>query len=196
MSRGVSESAALAEAGARHSASLWTLSGTAAPPERGAPPRASHVSPRTQGWRAEARPRRHTLTPKTARSQHAGAPATLKTALRLPHGAAAAERARYMAGAGEAAVGLGLLEHQIQLLVLAPLELLVLLRRRLGAVDSLRTWPGFWVGVRVGVGARARARLILGLGSARVRLAQSQLPHRAKPRHCASRAGASAPWRS
>ena len=31
---------------------------------------------------------------KTAHSQHAGAPATLKTALRLPHGAVAAERAR------------------------------------------------------------------------------------------------------
>ena len=131
--------------------------------------------------------------PKTAHSQHAGAPATLKTALRLPHGAVAAERARYMAGAGEAAVGLGLLEHPI---VMALLPLHVLLRRRLGAVDSLRTWPGFWVGVRVGVGARARVRLTLGLGSARVRLAQSQLPHRAKPRHCASRAGASAPWRS
>ena len=131
--------------------------------------------------------------PKTAHSQHAGAPATLKTSLRLPHGAVAAERARYMASAGEAAVGLGLLEHPI---VMALLPLHVLLRRCLGAVDSLRTWPGFWVGVRVGVGARARARLILGLGSARVRLAQSQLPHRAKPRHCASRAGASAPWRS
>ena len=55
-----------------------------------------------------------------------------------------------MAGAGEAAVGLGLLEHQIQLLVLAPLELLVLLRRRLGAVDSLCTWLG--LGLELGLG--------------------------------------------
>ena len=63
-----------------------------------------------------------------------------------------------MAGAGEAAVGLGLLEHRLQPLVLAPLVLLVLLRRRLGAVDSFRTWLGlglglgFWLEFGLGLG--------------------------------------------
>ena len=51
-----SESATLAEAGARASASPWALSGTAAPPEFGAPPRASGARLRGRGgalWRAQ-----------------------------------------------------------------------------------------------------------------------------------------------
>lgn len=79
-------------------------------------------------WRAVVLP--------TRRFQHAGAPAALEAALRLPHGSVAAERARQVTGAGKAAIGLGLLEQQMQPFVLPPTELLVLQRCRLVAVAS------------------------------------------------------------